>query len=393
MMDEPEALVDALLAARSGAGFERSEVRVVRAPARVNLMGDHTDYNDGFALPAAINLALEIACVAASDRIVDLELAATGEHGIVDLDAIGPRQGTCLDYVAGTAWALAEAESSIAGFRGLLRSTIPTGAGLSSSAAIELAVAWALSGPDGPSLAPMTLVRTAQRAENAYVGVMSGVMDQFAVAMGRAGMALHLDCRTLAWRPVPIPTDLEIVVCHSGTPRRLQTSAYNDRRAECFRAAREIAAREPGVEALRDVDLGMLERHRARLDEVAYARALHIVTENDRVMATETALETGDLEGLRRIFAASHASLRDQFEVSSVALDTLVEIAMATPGVVAARLTGAGFGGCTVNLVERGRSDELRRALARSYEARTGFEASVYVVDAADGAGIAWPPP
>jgi galactokinase len=367
---------------------DRTLVRVVRAPGRVNLIGEHTDYNEGLVLPAAVSLAIEIVFVPTDDDHVELTLAATGERGRLDLRALGPRRGTWLDYIAGTAWALREAGVEMRGFRGVLTSTIPTGAGLSSSAAIELATAWALSGPDGPAMDPMTLARTAQRAENEYVGVMCGLMDQFAVTFGRAGMALLLDCRSLAWRPVPIPWEVELVVCHSGSPRRLEASAYNARRTECGRAVAAIAAREPGVTSLRDVDLPMLERHRERMDEVPYARALHVVTENGRVVEAEAALRSGDLDALGRLFAASHASLRDRFEVSSDALDALVEIAGRTPGVVAARLTGAGFGGCTINLVEHGRADEFETAIEREYSARTGLTPRVFVVDAADGAAF-----
>ncbi|MEW5989990.1 MAG: galactokinase [Chloroflexota bacterium] len=387
------ALVDALVAGFPEAAIHPSDVRLARAPGRVNLIGEHTDYNDGFVLPAAIGLAIDIAFVPVDDGRVQLVLAATGERATLDLAALGPRRGTWLDYVAGTAWALRDAGVPTRGFRGVLASTIPAGAGLSSSAAIELATAWALAGGERPGLDPMTLARTAQRAENEYVGVMCGLMDQFAVTMGRAGMALHLDCRTLAWHPVPLSPEVELVVCHSGSPRRLEASAYNARRAECARAVAAIAAREPGVSALRDVGLDMLERHRDRMDEVAYARALHVVTENDRVAATERALGERDLDALGRLFAASHASLRDRFEVSSEALDALVEIAVATPGVIAARLTGAGFGGCTVNLVERGRADELRAAVDRDYAARTGLTPRVFVVDAVDGAGLVRLPP
>ncbi len=361
---------------------------MVRSPGRVNLIGEHTDYNEGFVLPAAISLAIEIAFIPGDDRRVELVIAATGERGSFDVDAIGPRTGGWIDYVAGSAWALAAAGAPVRGFRGVLTSTIPPGAGLSSSAALELATAWALSGPSGPGLEPMTLARTAQTAENEYVGVMCGLMDQFAVTMGQAGMALHLDCRSLEWHAVPIPAELELVVCHSGSPRRLEASAYNARRTECARAVAAIAALEPQVLSLRDVDLLMLERHRERLDEVAHARALHVVTENARVLETEVALAAGDRTAIGRLFAESHASLRDRYEVSSVALDSLVDIAIGTPGVVAARLTGAGFGGCTINLVVRGRADELRVAIERDYPGRTGLTPSVFIVAAADGAGF-----
>ena len=372
----------------SAARAQPERVRVVRAPGRVNLIGEHTDYNEGFVLPAAIDLEIRIAFIPTDDGRVELTLDATGQTCEFVIASPGPRRGEWIDYVAGTAWALSEAGLPVRGFRGLLASTLPPGAGLSSSAAIELATAWALSGLEGPALDPMALARTAQQAENDYVGVQSGLMDQFAVTMGRAGMALRLDCRSLDWEAVPIPVDLELVVCHSGSPRRLEVSAYNDRRAECARAVEAIAAHEPGISSLRDVDLSMLERHRNHMDEVAHARALHVVTENLRVLDAQAALEAGDREAVGRLFAASHASLRDRFEVSSAALDALVEIAAGTPGVVAARLTGAGFGGCTLNLVERGRAAELRAAVERDYPARTGLTPRVFVVDAVDGAGF-----
>ncbi|MBI2762776.1 MAG: galactokinase [Chloroflexi bacterium] len=366
-------LRDRLIRLEPAAAKRPDAIRLVRAPARVNLIGEHTDYNDGLVLPAAINLEIRVVLVPMDDDRVELTLAATGERGVLDLRDIGPRRGTWLDYVAGTAWALRDAGVPIRGFRGLLDSTIPPGAGLSSSAALELATAWALAGGKAPALEPMTLAQTAQRAENAY------------------GSALLLDCRSLAWRPVPIPAEVEIVVCHSGSPRRLEASAYNARRAECNRAVAALGAHDPGVVALRDVNLPMLERHRAEMDQVAYARALHVVTENARVVAAEAALQTGDLDEVASLFAASHASLRDRFEVSSEALDALVEIALGTPGVVAARLTGAGFGGCTVNLVERGRADQLRAAVERDYPTRTGLTPRVFVVDAADGVGTLTP--
>jgi galactokinase len=372
-----------------GRGADPSALRVVRAPGRVNLIGEHTDYNEGFVLPAAIDLEIAIAYVPTDDERVEVALLASGAVGEIDLRAIGPRQGTWLDYVAGTAWAMREAGLPVRGFRGVLASTIPAGSGLSSSAALELASAWALSGDVAPPIEPMRLALTAQRAENAFVGVMCGLMDQFASTMGVAGAALRLDCRTLDWREVPIPPELEIVVCHSGSPRRLEASAYNARRAECARAVAAIAEREPGVTALRDVDEAMLERNRDRLDEVAYRRALHVVSEDRRVGETEAALAAGDLDAVGRLFAESHESLRDLFEVSSPALDTLVSIARTVPGVVASRLTGAGFGGCTVNLVERGRGAELEAAVLREYPGRTGLTPRVYVVEAADGAGVA----
>ncbi|MBI2775958.1 MAG: galactokinase [Chloroflexi bacterium] len=383
-----DALADAFATAHPAFATAPESLRFVRAPGRVNLIGEHTDYNDGLVLPAAVSLAIDLAFIPTDDRRVELSLLATGERGSFDLDAIGPRRGTWLDYVAGTAWALLEAGVPLRGFRGVLSSTIPAGAGLSSSAAIELASAWALSGGETPALQPMRLAQAAQRAENAYVGVLCGLMDQFAVTMGRAGHALRLDCRSLDWYPVALPAEVEIVVCHSSSPRRLEASAYNARRAECAAAVAAVAAREPAVTSLRDVDLTTLERSRERMGEIPYARAVHVISENARVIETEAALQAGDLEALRRLFAASHASLRDSFEVSSPELDALVGIASRTPGVVAARLTGAGFGGCTVNLVERGRSGALRDAVERDYPGLTGLIPRVFVVEAAAGTGL-----
>jgi galactokinase len=263
---------------------------------------------------------------------------------------------------------------------------------LSSSAALELASAWALLDP--PDLGVhgidrMDLARLCQRAENEHVGVRCGLMDQFASSLGQHGRAMLLDCRSLEYRPVELPTaDHVLVVCDTNVPRRLEASEYNTRRDQCEAAAAAIAETEPGVRSLRDVDPAMLARHAGRLAPELRMRAEHIVGENDRVLRTIDALAANDLASVGELFAASHASLRDRFEVSSPELDTMVGIASAVPGVVAARMTGAGFGGCTVNLVRRDAVDALREAVERDYPARTGRTPRVLVVEAADGAGI-----
>jgi len=386
---DPARLRDAFIAADPLAAAAPSGGRVVHAPGRVNLIGEHTDYNDGFVLPAAISLGLSIAYLPTDDGRVEVMLAATGERGGFDVSALPEPRGDWLDYVAGTAWALREAGATLHGFRGLLASDLPPASGLSSSAALELASAFALSGDRPPALDPMTLAQTAQRAENDYVGVQSGLMDQFAVMFGEQSRAVLLDCRSLEHRSVPLPLqETTLVVCYSGSPRRLEASEYNARRAECERAVAAIAETEPGVRALRDVTPEMLTRVRDRLDETSYRRAEHVVTENARVLDTVAALEAGDLAAVGRLFAESHASLRDRYEVSSPELDALVDIAVSTPGVVAARLTGAGFGGCTVNLVRRDAVDALREAVLRDYPTRTGMTPRVYPVDAAAGAGL-----
>jgi len=383
------AMREALAAVEPRAAAEPDAIRVVRAPGRVNLIGEHTDYNLGLVLPAAIDLEIRIALVPTDDRRVELVSGATGERAGFDLDAIGPRRGAWVDYVAGTAWALADAGIATRGLRGIIVSSLPTASGLSSSAALELASAWALADEPGGGVAPIELARICQRAENAYVGVNCGLMDQFASACGVGGDAVLLDCRSLEFRPIALPLATHtLVVIHTGSTRSLTTSQYNVRRAQCEAAAAALAARDPGVRSLRDVTPAMLPRIRELVGDDAFRRSRHVVTENARVVDTIEALATGDIAAVGRLWAASHASLRDDFEVVSPELDALVEIASAVPGVAAARMTGAGFGGCTINLVERGAVSALRTAVEARYQARTGLVPRVYAVDAVDGAGI-----
>jgi galactokinase len=273
----------------------------------------------------------------------------------------------------------------VAGFRGELTGRLPAQAGLSSSAALELAAAWALA--DVAGIDRLELARLCQRAENGYVGVKSGLMDQFAVSCGVAGHALLLDCRSLEYRTVALPSDLELVVVDTGARRRLVASEYNERRAECERGVAVLAGAGEAVASLRDANLEMLDRWAVRLGDLTYRRCRHVVEENARTLAAVEALEAGDRPALRDLFAASHASLRDLYEVSSPELDLAVEVAVATPGVVAARMTGAGFGGCTVNLVERAASGRLRAAIENSYAPATGLHAQVNTVEAVAGAG------
>jgi galactokinase len=383
------AMRGSLAAVEPRAAAEPDAIRVVRAPGRVNLIGEHTDYNLGLVLPAAIDLEIRIALVPTGDRRVELVSGTTGERAGFDLDAIGPRRGAWVDYVAGTAWALADAGIATRGLRGIIVSSLPTASGLSSSAALELASAWALADEPGGAVAPIELARICQRAENAYVGVNCGLMDQFASACGVGGDAVLLDCRSLEFRPIALPLATHtLVVIHTGSTRSLTTSQYNVRRAQCEAAAAALAARDPGVRSLRDVTPAMLPRIRELVGDDAFRRSRHVVTENARVVGTIEALATGDIAAVGRLWAASHASLRDDFEVVSPELDALVEIASAVPGVAAARMTGAGFGGCTINLVERGAVSALRTAVEARYQARTGLVPRVYAVDAVNGAGI-----
>jgi len=380
---------------------------MARAPGRVNLIGDHTDHNEGFVLPVAIELDTWIAFRRRQDGHVRVASRQSRETGSFWIDELAPIDGSArggpdggfgpghdgraagphwTQYVAGAAWSLREAALPVRGFDGVVDSSMPLGAGLSSSAALELAASLALLG-GGHVLSAPALAALAQRAERDYVGIECGIMDHFAGAAGREGQALLLDCRSLETRHVALPWGLRVVVCDTDSPRLPHGSELRDRRAECARVVALLSEQMPGLCSLRDLDMAFLRRHRALLPDAAARRAEHVVAENERVLATVVALEAGDLDELGRLFAESHASLRDLYEVSTPALDTMVEVAGAVPGVVASRMTGPGFGGCTVNLVLADAVPALRAAVSREYDRRTGLRGRVYPVAAVDGAG------
>jgi galactokinase len=325
----------------------------VRAPGRVNLIGDHTDYNEGFVLPAAIQLE----CVLVAESAPTIALRTLN-----DVDDGWTRY---VDAVA--------AEVGGGGLRGVVASSIPPGSGLSSSAALEVAVAVALR----PDLPKLELALACQRAEHAATGVPSGLMDQLASLYGEPGCALLIDCRTNDVRPVRLPDDLALLVAHSGLPRRLETSAYAVRRSECERIAREL-----GVRALRD----------ATLEQVRdLPRARHVVSENARVVAAVRAVEAGALDRLGELFLESHASLRDDYQVSTPELDILVEAFVAS-GAFGARLTGAGFGGCVVAVARAANGEDVLAATRDRYATRTGLAPTVWMCHASPGAGPLGPP-
>jgi len=381
----PGDLFRALIDRHPEAPDRRADVRIIRSPGRVNLIGEHTDYNLGLVMPAAIDLEILMAVLPTDDRHVAITRLDDDTTAAFDLDLDRRPDGSWVDYLAGTAWALADAGHATHGFRAVIESTVPAGGGLASSAAVEVAVAWALLGDTAPDVDPMALARICQRAENDYVGVRSGLMDQFAVACASAGSALLLDCRTLDWRPVVLPDGVELVVIDSQVPRTLATSAYNERRDQCDAAVAALRTVDPSIESLRDVDRAFLEANVGLLEPVVASRARHVIEENGRVLDVIDAFETGDLDAVGAAFAASHASLRELFEVSCPELDALVDIAVGVDGVIGARMTGAGFGGCTVNLVRPGTVERLRTAIARDYPALTGRQASVMPVSIADG--------
>jgi galactokinase len=380
--------MDRLLAALP----ERDRALVARAPGRVNLIGEHTDYTEGWVLPAAIGLELWLAFVPWDEPRVELTSLDLGETGAFSFAELAPRDaasGSWVDHVAGVAWAARQADLPIRGFRGVLDSSIPIGAGLGSSAALEMAVALALIEPNAAPGAP-TLAELGRRAENDYLGVGSGIMDEFATVAGVAGHAILLDCRSLEHWPYPLHPDLAIVVCDTGTRRRLVGTAFDERRVDCEEGARLIGEVEPGVRSLRDVTDEMLERHRNSLPERVYRRSRHVVGENSRVQAMAGAMAVGDWDAVSDLCRESHASLRDDFEVVTPELDLAARVAADSPGVVGARMTGAGFGGCTVNLVVRDAVDAVTERLGAELSA-SGLQPTLYVVDAVDGASYGSP--
>ena len=363
--------------------FGGEPLYVARAPGRVNLIGEHTDYNDGFVLPVAIDREVCIAARSRDDRVVRLYATAFDAWAEFSLDAIPPAQGDWRDYVAGVALHLQRAGWALRGMDAVIRGNVPIGAGLSSSAALEVAAVTIFEAISGFRLDPLRKVRLCQRAENEFVGVRCGLMDQFIATLGQEGHALLIDCRSLEHRPVPIPAQVAIVIADSRVRRALADSAYNERRAQCEEAVRRL-----GVAALRDVTPEQLRVRSTELPPLIRRRAQHVVEENQRVLDAAAALEQDDLVTFGQLMDASHASLRDLYEVSTPELDALVEIARAVPGCYGSRLTGAGFGGCTVSLVDQGAVQRVCQVIQEAYPRRTGLQPRVYVTYPAAGAEV-----
>ena len=356
---------------------------LVRAPGRVNLIGEHTDYNDGFVLPLAIERAAWIGLRRRDDTMVDVWSVDFDKDA--SFDAAAPEMGgpAWLEYLKGVAWSLLEAGHDLRGWSGVMASDVPIGAGLSSSAAIELATARAFQATSAFEWDAPAMALLAQRAENRWVGVNCGIMDQMISATGVEDHAVLIDCRSLELTPVPLPEGTAVVILDTATRRGLVDSAYNERRAQC-----QAAAEHFGVKALRDVRLPALEVRSIELEPVIAKRALHVVSENERTVAAAHAMREGDAERLGELMNASHESLRDDFEVSSEALDTIVEIARVQDGCYGARMTGAGFGGCAVALVRADAAAAFASAVVAAYGVRTGLRPAVYVTGAARGASL-----
>lgn len=363
----------------------------VYAPGRVNLLGEHTDYNDGFVFPMAIDVGITMLGAFNGSTSMNLYSLNYDAQDRIELANItkSTTQGWT-NYVRGVCREFQLAGLEPRGMDVLIQGNVPQGAGLSSSAALEVAAALLISSLHGWNCDAVELVKLAQRAENNFVGVASGIMDQFASMMGQKDHALLLDCRTLEYELIPTPfaeQDYAIVVINSQVRRGLVDSAYNTRRQECSAAVEALRSNLPGITALRDVTMEDLPLVNALPNTLAQ-RARHVVSENDRVLAATSTLKAGDLQSFGQALTASHRSLQHDFEVSCRELDLLVELALKVPGVLGSRMTGAGFGGCTVSLVPRSQLAFFKETVARAYEIETGLQAEFYVFAASEGARI-----
>ncbi len=362
--------------------------RFFRAPGRVNLIGEHTDYNDGFVLPIALNYQTTVAAAPRDDDEIQVYSVNYDELQKFNF-ADAPRRLTheWINYVEGVGRVLRDRDYKIGGANLLIDSNVPLGAGLSSSAAIEIAVGLALTSISDVHIEKLKLALAGQRAEHEYVGTKSGIMDQFVAAFGRAEHALLIDCRALTAEEILLNLDdAELIVCNSGVKHALASSEYNVRRAECEKGVEILRGFLPEITALRDVSVQDFERYESNLPEIIKRRCRHIITENARTVEAARAFKNGDLKYAGRLMIESHASMRDDFEISCAELDTLAALAENFDGVFGARMTGGGFGGCTINLVKRERGAAFEEYIGREYEKSTGRRAEIFHVKASDGA-------
>ncbi len=369
-------------------GFYGREPRVFRAPGRVNLIGEHTDYNGGFVLPMAIEREAVIAAAMRDDKRIRVHSINLNESGEFDLNIEGARkQGSWLNCIEGVARILERKGVNVSGADLLVSSSVPTGAGLSSSAALETAVGLALTEIAWQTVDRKTLALVGQLTEHEFVGAKVGIMDQFVSANAKKGHALLLDCRSLDFENVPLDTtDVAVVICDTNVKHDLATSEYNTRRAECEEGVKLLRKFLPKIENLRDVQINDFEKYAEKLPETIRRRCRHVLTENERTLQAAAALRQNDLTEFGRLMWLSHESLRDDYAVSSPELDIMVEIAGTCEAVLGARMTGGGFGGSTVNLVNRIDLDKTIEKISREYRQRTKVEPTILISEAAEGA-------
>jgi galactokinase len=372
------------------AAFDRTDApRIAIAPGRVNLIGEHTDYNDGWVLPMAIDRWIGVACAPRDDGVLRAHSAVFDETRELSIDYLTPPGGSeWISFVAGVAWAMRSSGFEVGGADLVVDGDVPLGSGLSSSSALVMATTLALCEISGIPWSPVEMALLGHRVESDWVGVKGGVMDQYTATMARKGHALLLDCRSLSHRPVRIPDEAVVVVMNTGTPRALAASAYNDRSASCRTAVEVLRGADPTIRALRDVDLVLLEANRGRLDETTYRRVRHVVEENARPPAMADALIEGDLTTAGRLMDESHFSLRDLYEVSSVELDLFTELAREHTACFGARLTGAGFGGCAIALVSDAGAEDFMAATHSRYREQVELQSSVFACRPESGAHL-----
>lgn len=370
------------------------EPLLVRSPGRINLIGEHTDYNEGFVLPAAVDRAIVFAVAPRDGSQARLLAADLGEECAVALDRLPkPRRGWS-DYLVGVLEQLRRVRPRLGGFDCAFGGDIPVGAGMSSSAAVEAGLAHALDALFDLGLAPLELVKLAQRAENEYVGVRCGIMDQFVNIFARNGQVLRLDCRTLAAEHYPFPSNkLRVVLCDTGVRHALGASEYNVRRAQCEEGVQRIRRAHPDVRNLRDVTPEMLAAHRRELDPVVWRRCAYVIAENARLLAGCEDLRRGDFAVFGERMGQSHAGLRDEYEVSCPELDRLVAVAWTDPAVLGARMMGGGFGGCTVNIVRADGVVAFAERVRKTYQPPGGGPAKVYACRIEGGTKVIARPP
>jgi galactokinase len=366
---------------------------IVRAPGRVNLLGEHVDYNDGFVLPIAIDRTTWLAFSPSQTPQTTLVAVDLSEEASFSLQTISSKSdihGKPLPmwalYPASIMWALDEARLNTPALNGVYTSDVPQGSGLSSSASVEMAFVLAWQTLGDWSLPPMERALLGQKAENQYVGVKCGIMDQFASACGEENRLLLLDCRLLDWRTLPLPKDIAIVIADTTKRRTLTSGEYNRRRADCEEAVRLLKKFVPDIKSLRDVNLETFNQFASHLPEQVHKRARHVVEEIERTQLAIPLLENGDIQQFGRLLNECHASLRNLYEVSISELDVMVQVAQSLPGCYGARLTGAGFGGCTVNLVSIEKAEDFANQLSAGYEAKTGLHPEIYVCQSSRGA-------
>jgi len=378
----------ALLARKFAAIFDRPPTVWVQAPGRVDLMGSHTDYNMGFVLTQTIDRNTWIAARPRDDEKVMVCSLNVDGCGRFDLDQI--EYDTAVpwsNYVRGVAAVLQEAGYTLRGFDGLVHSTVPLSSGLSSSAALEVATAVLFDALGELQLDPLQVALLCQRAENEFVGLNCGILDQYTSVMGQAGQALLLDCRAISSRTVPVASTIQVVICDTRAKRELTGSEYAQRRAQCEAGARILAQFDPEIHALRDVSLEQLAQHEVHLPPVVARRCRFVIEENRRVFDMADALAEGNLAQVDALTAASYVGARDLYEISSPEMERMMEAMRSGPGVIGARQAGAGFGGCMVAFVRAGRVSRFMQHVRDRYRADAGIEPDVYPVTAAPGAG------